>query len=56
MTKTAAQDIKNRLKSSIAFEKVEKSKRKEMHGQSTGTLKDHQQIKKYPWCRSVAQH
>jgi hypothetical protein len=39
---TAAQDIKNRLKSSIANEMVKKFKRKEMHGQFTGTLKDHQ--------------
>jgi hypothetical protein len=31
---TAAQDIKNRLKSSIANEKIEKFKKKEMHGQS----------------------
>jgi len=39
---TAAQDTKNRLKSSIANEKVEKFKRKEMHGQSAGTMKDRQ--------------
>jgi len=39
---TAAQDIKNQPKSSISNEKVEKFKKKEMHGQSIGTLKDHQ--------------
>ena len=39
---TGAQDIKNRLQSSIANEKVENFKRKEMHGQSTGTLEDRQ--------------
>jgi hypothetical protein len=38
---TAAQDIKNRLNSSIANGKAEKFKKKEMHGQSTGTLKGH---------------
>ena len=39
---TAAQDTKNRLKFSIANEKVEKFKRKEIHGQSAGALKDRQ--------------
>jgi hypothetical protein len=38
---TAAQDNTNLLKSSIENEKLE-LKRKEMHGQSTDSVKEHQ--------------
>ena len=38
---TAVQDIKNRHKSSIANEKIEKFTRQEMNGEYTGTMKDH---------------
>jgi hypothetical protein len=39
---TAAQNIKNQLRSSTENEKTEEPKRNEFMGNSTGTLKDHQ--------------
>jgi hypothetical protein len=52
---TVAQNIKNQLKSSTGNEKVEKRKRKTTHWQFYRDLKDHQQIKRSPWCGYVAQ-
>jgi hypothetical protein len=45
--KTAAQNIRNGLKSSTENEMIEKFKRKQVHGQLYRTLTEYQLIEKY---------
>ena len=52
---TAAQKIKNQHKSCTENNKTEELKGNQCMNNSTRTMKDHQQIKKYLWHGYVAQ-